>query len=180
MSLSDLASIGSFISGLAVLLSLIFLYFQLRQVNAQVLQTEKNQRALMNQGVATRVTDMMMFFAQPENRSLLARMGAGESDFSADEIAFFSYSLRISMIAAQDTYVQHRQGLADQIIYENTLAAMRVVMSQPVNRAIWRAQRSSYAPEWASYSDNLIANISLAKSHDAVAEFKDDLAEVMR
>jgi hypothetical protein len=44
MSLSDLASLGSFVSGVAVLVSLVFLYFQLRQMNAQVLQTEKISR----------------------------------------------------------------------------------------------------------------------------------------
>ena len=43
MSLSQLAEIGSFTSGVAILASLIFLYFQLRQINQQVKQAEKNQ-----------------------------------------------------------------------------------------------------------------------------------------
>jgi hypothetical protein len=54
MSLSDLASLGSFVSGVAVLASLV--YFQLRQVNAQVRQTEKNQQALIRQARTDRVT----------------------------------------------------------------------------------------------------------------------------
>ena len=41
MSLSQLAEIGSFVSGVAILASLIFLYFQLRQINKQVKQAEK-------------------------------------------------------------------------------------------------------------------------------------------
>ena len=57
MTLADLAALGSFVSGFAVLVSLVFLYFQLRQLNAQVLQGERNQRALLNQGVATRITE---------------------------------------------------------------------------------------------------------------------------
>jgi hypothetical protein len=36
MTLSDLAALGSFVSGLAVLVSLIFLWFQLRQMNEQI------------------------------------------------------------------------------------------------------------------------------------------------
>jgi len=36
MTLSDLASIGSLISGLAVLASLVFLYFQLRQMTVNL------------------------------------------------------------------------------------------------------------------------------------------------
>src|SRR5579862_4809924 len=50
MTLADLASIGSLISGVAVLISLIYLALQVRQA-------EKNQRALMNQGTAARVSD---------------------------------------------------------------------------------------------------------------------------
>jgi hypothetical protein len=42
MSLSDLASLGSFVSGAAVLVSPVFLYFQLRQLSGQVKQAEKN------------------------------------------------------------------------------------------------------------------------------------------
>jgi hypothetical protein len=50
MSPSALAEIGSFISGVAILSSLIFLYFQLRQINHQVKQAEKNQRSAIRQG----------------------------------------------------------------------------------------------------------------------------------
>ena len=49
MSLSDLASLGSFVSGVAVLVSLVFLYFQLGNLNRQVTQAEKNQRAAIHQ-----------------------------------------------------------------------------------------------------------------------------------
>jgi hypothetical protein len=40
MSLSDLAALGSFVSGVAVMVTLIFLLLQMRQAN-------RNQRALM-------------------------------------------------------------------------------------------------------------------------------------
>ena len=43
MSLSDLASIGSLVGGLAVVITLVFLSIQTRQTN-------KNQRSLMQQG----------------------------------------------------------------------------------------------------------------------------------
>lgn len=39
MSRSDLASLGSFVSGFAVLVSLVFLYFQLRQMNSMTLNS---------------------------------------------------------------------------------------------------------------------------------------------
>ena len=42
MTLSDLAAVGSFVSGIAVFLSFIFLALQLHQAN-------RNQRSLMQQ-----------------------------------------------------------------------------------------------------------------------------------
>ena len=81
MSLSDLAALGSFVSGLAVLVSLIFLYFQLRQVNRQVRQSEKNQLALMNQGVINRTSDIIRFAAEPDINELSSRVIAATSTF---------------------------------------------------------------------------------------------------
>src|SRR5690348_18217117 len=78
MTLSDLASLGSFISGFAVLVSLIFLYFQLRQISEQVNQTERNQRALMQQGRANRVTDTTLRLAETEMSSVWCRARRGD------------------------------------------------------------------------------------------------------
>jgi hypothetical protein len=53
MSLSDLASLGSFVSGVAVVATLVFLGLQMRQTNL-------NQRALMQQGRSARTADSML------------------------------------------------------------------------------------------------------------------------
>src|SRR5215469_7153616 len=59
MSLSDLASLGSFVSGFAVLVSLIFLYFQLHQLSQQVRQAEKKQQASIRQTRTTQNMDVV-------------------------------------------------------------------------------------------------------------------------
>ena len=50
MDVTDIASIGSLISGLAVLISLVYLSLQVRQA-------ELNQRAVVNQGLIGRMVD---------------------------------------------------------------------------------------------------------------------------
>ena len=65
MSLSELAEIGSFISGAAILSSLIFLYFQLRQINRQVKQAEKNQLSAIRQGRAARTVGIALTGTEP-------------------------------------------------------------------------------------------------------------------
>lgn len=66
MTLSDLAALGSFVSGVAVLISLVFLYFQLRQVNAQVLQNSKHTQALIWQGASNRGAAQMVAMADAD------------------------------------------------------------------------------------------------------------------
>jgi hypothetical protein len=60
MTLSDLAALGSFVSGVAVMVSLVFLYFQVRQVNLQVRQAERNQRATIAQVRAGRSVEAIL------------------------------------------------------------------------------------------------------------------------
>lgn len=59
MTLSDLASLGSFISGIAVLVSLIYLALQVRQA-------EKNQRAIIHQGRVEQSADRLLRLMDPE------------------------------------------------------------------------------------------------------------------
>jgi hypothetical protein len=171
MTLSDLASIGSLVSGLAVLVSLVYLSLQVRQ-------TDKNQRALMNQGVVTRNTDIVMFQSQPHVVALTSRVTAGETDFTAAELNLLQLRVRTTLLTGQDTYVQHQAGLVDEITLDNSNAVIRYVMSQPVYRALWRLSRGAYAPDWVKVVDGLIEDVPLAKVQDSVAAFRAELARV--
>jgi hypothetical protein len=171
MTLSDLASIGTLVSGVAVLASLIYLSLQIRQ-------SDKNQRALINQGTVTRNIDILMFLSQPQIHALTTRVAAGEVDFTAEELDYLQLRLRATLLTNQDTFLQHAAGLVDEITFENSLAVMRFVLSQPVYRAIWTTSRGGYAHDWASYIDKQIEGIPLIKPHDHVARFKKVLAAI--
>ena len=77
MSLSDLASIGSFVSGVSVLVSLVFLYFQLRKVNEQVTLNTKHTEALVWQGATDRAVGQVLQMANAD-LSAAYLMGIGE------------------------------------------------------------------------------------------------------
>lgn len=180
MSLSDLASLGSFVSGLAVLISLIFLYFQLRQVNQQVRQAETNQRAFMNQGVATRVIEILKFAGQKENVATFNRAISGETEFSAEELMFLTLFLRMTLMNVQDTRVQHAQGLANQIVLDYGTGVLRGLLSFPAFRALWPRLRPTLTAETATFIDKFIAETPLAEPIDRLAHYRAALSEVMR
>lgn len=143
MSLSDLASIGSLVSGMAVLVSLIYLSLQVRQ-------TERNQRALINQGVADRASENIRWLAEPLMINLTCRVNGGETKFTVEELQRLRMRLRATLLSGQDSYVQHKVGLADQITFDNLLGVMRTMLSQPIYRALWRIDRAALATELAA------------------------------
>src|SRR5579863_8644795 len=159
MTLSDLASIGSLVSGVAVLISLLYLALQIRQA-------EKNQRALMNQGAVARSVGSLALGAQPDLGDLLARATGGETEFSSGEAYQLHMMLRISLLSLQDNFVQHRAGLVDQITYDNLQVASRTMLSRAVFRAIWNDTRLSFAPELRKLVDSIIAETPLAEPLD--------------
>ena len=73
MTLSDLASIGSLVSGVAVFGSLVLLFFQLRQLNQQVRLAEKNQQAAVRQGRITRSVDIQLARSDPSRADAYRR-----------------------------------------------------------------------------------------------------------
>jgi hypothetical protein len=179
MSLSDLASLGSFVSGVAVLVSLIFLYFQSRQISEQVLQTEKNQRALLNEGVLNRSVENTRWLAQTEHSNLMTRVTAGETEFSAQELFQLSLILRAALLALQNAFVHRKAGLLDQISIDNNLSIVRSFMSSPVYRVLWQQNRRTYAPELVEVIEKILLETQMAKPIDVVARFNADLSRLM-
>jgi hypothetical protein len=173
MNLSDLASIGSLVSGVAVLVSLIYLALQVRQA-------EKNQRALMNQGTAARVAESILGFAQPALSAISTRVQSGDIDFSAQEVNQLRMMLRVSLLSLQDSLVQHRAGMIDPVTFENSVGALRSSLALPAYRAVWMRYRLSYASEFAAFVDDLIEKTPRAEPVDLAAQFKADVALIMR
>src|SRR5215472_7715408 len=89
MSLSDLASLGSFVSGVAVLISLIFLYFQVRQANQLVRQAEKNQQATIRLERTSRAVAISMGASEPSLADAAHKALTGAKDISSTQIMQF-------------------------------------------------------------------------------------------
>ena len=149
MTLSDFAAIGSFVSGIAVLISLIYLALQVRQA-------DKNQRALINQGTIARTTGFLMWFHQPPLSDVWTKVQSGETKFSASEYMMIRGIFRIWLLDLQDHMVQHEAGLTDEITFDHVLAVARYWMDMPLFRVIWKQDRSLYAPELVAFVDSRI------------------------
>jgi len=176
MSLSDLASVGSFISGFAVLVSLVFLYFQLKQINAQVVQAERNQQAATRAVRTSRIVEIMLGTAEPSLAEAIAKGRDGSADITDTQIhQFFAYS-NARFYNAQDTFQQFRQGLLDNAILESLVDGLRVSLSHPGTRAFFENHRTAFGIEFVKFVQSLATETPLNRSSDAVAQWRADVA----
>jgi hypothetical protein len=179
MSLSDLASIGSFVSGVAVLTSLVFLYVQLRHLRAQVAQTERNQRAMINDSFVSRVNETLRWSSDPTNNSLFTRVFQGEQCFTADEIVRLTNNFRAVILNALAVTQHYEAGLIDFSSYDTTMLILRRVLGRPVYRAIWETQTATASPQLRKLVEDLLPEIPLQGPIDIVGRFNADLSKVL-
>lgn len=144
MTLSDLASFGSLISGLAVLVSLVFLYFQLRQVGAQVQQAERNRQASIRQGRATRVVNMNLAATEPSLADVLAKVVTGTTGMTSMQLTQFSVYCRATFLNGEDSFFQHKDGLLSDASFASYTGGMLATFSLPGFRVMWKYQRGIF------------------------------------
>jgi hypothetical protein len=171
MTLSDLASLGSLVSGLAVLVSLLFLYFQIRQ-------TERNQRAAISQAAITRNVEFNNWATAPEISALMWNALTRPDELGETEVWQLTILTRNLLLSFQDAKFQHDAGLADDVLFEHSLGSLKFFMASAAFRAAYEQNRSTYAPGLVVEMDRLIRDLPLRSFEMHTADFKKKLAEL--
>src|SRR5262249_32635659 len=129
VSLSDLASLGSFVSGLAVLVSLVFLYSQLRRVTEQIEQAEKHQRASISTARNSRVVDILLCQTEPSYAEANGLGLLADKNMTDTQIRQFFNGCAARFFTAQDSFYQHRQGLLEDYEFTNMTKGLQQAMT---------------------------------------------------
>jgi hypothetical protein len=154
MSISDLSALGSFLSGVAVIFSFIFLALQMRQANL-------NQRALMQQGRVARTGEIMLRLTEPHMIESIMRGGAGDVTMSPVEIETFVRAVVAMFLNWEDSFIQNKAGTIDATGMDSDLTAMRHFLSLPGYRAVWRTiGRRQFSTKFCEQIDVLLGEAS--------------------
>jgi len=170
MTLSDLSSIGSFVSGIAVVVTLIFLLLQMRQSN-------QNQRALMQQGRSARVVSTILVGAEPSMSATMSRAYAADLEMDATQVRSMNAYATAFFWNVEDSFLQHRSGLLDSSAWEVDLATLRVSLSSPALRVGWKMARAQSSGEYRAFVDGLLDEVKPRKSFNELAVWKDLMAK---
>jgi hypothetical protein len=149
MSLADLALIASLLSSVAVLVSLLFVAFQIRQSN-------RNQKSLMQQGRSARNVDLLSRLTDPKFSEVLLRVFRGETVTDAEYLVIYGYIASVFW-SYEDCFLQFRSGTLDTKSWASDVATLKRLLSNPAYRGVWRAVKDAMGTEYKSFLDGVAA-----------------------
>ncbi len=170
MSLSDLASLGSFVSGVAVVVSFVFVGLQIRQNN-------RNQQSLIQQGRADNNLELMLRLTEPHLQETAMRGRAGDLTLTANQIDAFVRAWIATFSLWEDGFLQHRRGAIGHDSFAADEANHQVLMSYPGCRAAWRTARGQFTGAFRDYIDAMVRDLPPAPAPDVAAAWKSFVAE---
>jgi hypothetical protein len=160
MSLTDLASLGSFASGVAVLISLIYL-------GAQVRQATKHQQAQMLESRTSRLVDYQMRLAEPGLAPVWNKLMSGAHDLTEVEATQLVMLVRSNLNTGEAAFLQHEQGLMSDRAFESIRKNWVAFLSWPATRVCWAQARNAFDPAFAAWMDDRLAEAASSTSVSA-------------
>jgi hypothetical protein len=163
MSLSDLASLSTALSGIIVTASLIYLALQTHQ-NA------KHTKALIQQGRTDRAVSALMAWATTDlTKAWLVRNGEAptpDAIYRRQTSLMFECLLRGSI----DSFAQHADGLLSEEQFGEQCAAVEQTSRLATFREYWREwseERRNQTPAFIAFVDSLVARGASAERHSS-------------
>jgi len=152
MTLSDFATLTTAISGIAVTGSIIYLALQTHQ-------NTKHTRALINQGRATLIAQILLKQTDTEVAAAYLEGTGRESTPEAVRRIQFQAFAASQMFGWQDSFSQHERGLLDDDIYRHMRASVDQAMRHKAFREAYEARFRTPGTKFCAFMDDAIAKL---------------------
>ena len=165
MTLDDLGNIGEFVAAIAVVVSLVYLAFQIRQGSRQIVQNTNSVLGSVELETTRLHSDWLLSVAQSPELGRIWRLGISEpAQLTADERVQFAMLIGSAFYGIEGPFRQYQRGLLSEDSWE------------PMDQLIARYMRSSAVLEWwtnrdvpfaKSFSEYVDSKISASSRDDA-------------
>jgi hypothetical protein len=159
MNLEQLANIGEFIGGIAVIASIIYLAIQIRQ----------NTRSVRSSTLATNTSNwssMLVNLASDEKSEAYLGGMVGKEDLSAAHLLQFVLIARAMLVSFETQHHQYLNGALDRDIYLGYERACRdQILAFPGFQMVWEITREGFSPAFSELVDRLISEINERESY---------------
>jgi hypothetical protein len=149
MNLSTLSALSGIVSAVSVLISLLLVKRQMRQ-------SEINQRALIQQGRAGRSADIVMRLLSSDFADAYHSCMNGNTDITETQLVQFIGYCRAVFLGAEDSFLQHREHLLDDLAFNSFKRSLHGVFVSPGMRAAWSILREWYDEEFVAFVDSIV------------------------
>ncbi len=144
-----LGNFGEFFGAIAVVGTLIYLATQIRQ-NTRAMRAET-----INAVTSNVQNEMATSILNPAVATAIAKSVTAPHDLTDTEIVLLQGRHIAAMMARQNEYFLHQQGLLDDEIWESLNVAMRANLGTPWSRNWWsKSGRFAFAVSFVSYVDS--------------------------
>jgi hypothetical protein len=149
VNLSVLATLAGIVSTISVVISLLLIKRQIRH-------SDKNQRALIQQGRAGRSADIAMRLMSTEFAKAYYSGINGDSDISEIQLVQFMGYCRAVFLGAEDSFLQHRERRLGELAFRSFKRSLHGVFELPGMRAAWSIVRDWYDEEFVAFVDSTV------------------------
>jgi hypothetical protein len=169
MSLSDIGAIGSFVSAVAVVASVVYLALQIRQASI-------NQRGTMHQMRAALSADIMLRIAESELSTAFRAGLTGAPEISEAQFWKFFYAASAIMRTTENAFAQYEDGLVSEAHLASAKASAKSFLGYPGYAALWKATRLGREAGFRKFMDELVAEAAASPGTDTFPQWKALLA----
>ena len=164
MTLERISYLSQTIAAIAVVFSLVYLAIQVRQ-------TERNQRAMMQQARTDRGMVLAASMDTPHFASIWVKVTSDDPDLTPLDVSVLTSFLRRWALNLLDDDAHHAMELLSDQALERTCAAARWGFAHPNARAVWTATvRATFTIQDVAVFEALAINgVPLVAASDSVA-----------
>ena len=138
MTLEDLGNVGEFVGAIGVVLSLLYLGVQIRQ-------NTKSVRASTHHTTSVAGNAVQLAFAEAGVGELVLKAGRAYADLTPAERFRFTMLMRAFLSFQEDVYLQHREGLLPDGVWDSRARTIIEALAQPGTRDWWERNRHIYS-----------------------------------
>ncbi len=152
MTLSDIATFTTAMSGVAVTVSIIYLALQTHQ-------NTRHMRAQINQGRVALIAQLLLTGTDADVATAVLLGTTGSATPEAVKKRQFQFFVAAQMFGWQDSFSQHERGLLDEDIYKAMRASVDRAFSQPAFRETYETQFRTPGTKFSAFVDDAIARL---------------------
>lgn len=161
MTLEDIYYIGQTIAVVALLISILFVGYQIRQ-------NTKAIRATSHHAITDSFNQLNALFINDPLRGRVWRLGMQDlKNLDEDEQASFGFMLLAYSRIFETLYYQYKNGTMDKKLFDAELRTLKWTVKNSGFRQWWAENPISLSDEYRAFIDGLIANEIAASAETA-------------